>query len=135
MVDVDALLTLTPPADQTQVGSTQYDWLLADLNAHPHRCVAAYWHRPIFSTGPHGPSKNMLAIFQLLYDQGVDLVLVGHDHTYERFAKARPDGTADPVRGVRQIVIGTGGAALYSFTATSPLTEAREQLDERCPAR
>lgn len=108
------------------VGSAQYEWLAANLAAEPHRCVLSYWHYPLYSSGQHGGSARMAAIFELLYNAGADLVLSAHDHTYERFAKARADGTADPVRGVRQFVIGTGGAALYAFETTHPLSEARD---------
>jgi hypothetical protein len=108
-----------------ECAAEQYDWLAVDLAAEPHRCVIAYWHRPIFSTGSHGPSSRMALFFQLLYDSGAELVLVGHDHHYERFAPARPDGTIDAARGIRQIVVGTGGSALYGFRTTSSLSEVR----------
>jgi hypothetical protein len=45
-----------------------------------------------------------------LYEGGVDVVLNGHDHDYERFAPQNPDGVFDPDFGIRQFVVGTGGA-------------------------
>ena len=49
-------------------------------------------------------------LVKLLYENGADVVLSGHDHIYERFAPQRPDGRADNRRGMRQFVVGTGGS-------------------------
>lgn len=111
-------------------GSAQYDWLRKDLETSPHQCVAAYWHRPLFSTGIHGGSIRMAAINELLYDAGAEVVLEGHDHSYERFVPADPDGVADPATGIAHFVVGTGGAALRGF-ADEPLPiTATRQSDE-----
>ena len=59
-----------------------------------------------------------------LYDAGADLVLNGHDHDYERFAPMDPAGHLDPERGIRQFVVGTGGANLTTrdnFAANSEI--------------
>jgi len=45
----------------------------------------------------------------------VDVVMNGHDHLYERFEPQDPNGVGDPVRGIRQFTIGTGGATLYTI--------------------
>lgn len=107
-------------------GSAQEQWLRADLAAANTPCTAAYWHRPRFSSGPHGDAVAMGDLWQALYDNRADLVINGHDHTYERFAAQAPDGTADPARGIRQFVVGTGGAALYSFGAARANSEVRD---------
>lgn len=107
-------------------GLAQLEWLRADLAAEPHRCVAAYWHRPRWSTGPHGDSPRMAGLVELLHDAGAEMVIAGHDHSYQRFAPAAPDGSADPVRGVRQFIVGTGGAALYGFPSEHALLEVRD---------
>lgn len=98
-----------------KMGSAQYRWLQSDLASHPRRCVLAVWHAPRFSSGPHGNSSATRPLLKLLYDAGAEVVVNGHDHVYERFAPARPDGRADPAYGIRQFVVGTGGAPLYSF--------------------
>jgi len=77
--------------------------------------VLAYWHHARFSSGPHGSSTRTAALFRALWDAGADVVITGHDHTYERFAPLGPDGTLDARRGVRQFVVGTGGGGLYEF--------------------
>ena len=103
----------------------QYDWLNSDLAANPTQCVIAMWHRPQFSTGPHGDSTRMSLFFQLLYDSGADVVINGHDHMYERYAPIDPAGASDPTRGMREFVVGTGGAALYPFMTSSALVAVR----------
>jgi hypothetical protein len=106
-------------------GSAQEQWLRADLDAHPRSCTLAYWHHPRFSSGPHGNTSGMQAIWQALYDADADLVLSGHDHDYERFAPQDPAGRADPSRGIREFVVGTGGKNHYAITTTQPNSEVR----------
>ncbi|HEX8692663.1 MAG TPA: metallophosphoesterase [Longimicrobium sp.] len=106
-------------------GSAQEQWLRADLAAHPARCTLAYWHRPRFSSSLHGNNAAMQPLWQALYDAGADVVLVGHDHAYERFAPQTPTGAADPARGIRQFLVGTGGRALYQFNAPVANSEVR----------
>ena len=106
-------------------GSTQEKWLRADLAANPKTCTLAYWHKPRFSSGQHGNIAASQALWQALYDYGADVVLNGHDHTYERFAPQNPNGQADATRGIREFVVGTGGASLYSFTSNQPNSQAR----------
>jgi hypothetical protein len=96
-------------------GSRQERWLRADLAAHPAACTLAYWHKPRFSSGMHGDDPAYDAFWRALYEAGADVVLNGHDHDYERFAPQRPDRVADPARGVREFVVGTGGKTYYGF--------------------
>jgi hypothetical protein len=105
-------------------GSAQVQWLRANLAANPTRCAVAYWHHPVFSSGYHGNNSKMREIWRVLDSAGVDLVIVGHDHDYERFAPQDYLGNADP-NGVRQIVVGTGGAALRPFQTIRANSEVR----------
>ena len=66
----------------------------------------------------------MADAWRMLYEQGVDVVLNGHDHGYERFSPMDTDGRPDALRSIRQFIVGTGGAPLYLFTA-SPNSEQR----------
>lgn len=93
----------------------QLDWLKADLTAHHTPCTLAYWHHPVFSSGGHGNNAVMRDAWTLLSAAGADLVLSGHDHDYERFALQDVDGYADDAHGMRQFVVGTGGAELTPF--------------------
>jgi acid phosphatase type 7 len=110
-------------------GSPQLLWLAADLAAHPRACTLAYWHHPRFSSGAHGNDTTFDAFWRTLYAAGVDLVLAGHDHDYERFAPQDPDGKLDPAHGIREIVAGTGGREVRPFTAIRPNSEARNAKD------
>jgi 3',5'-cyclic AMP phosphodiesterase CpdA len=106
--------------------AAQLDWLRADLAAHPAHCTLAYWHHPLYSSGGHGSVPKMRDAWKLLYDAGAELVLSGHDHDYERFAPQDADGRLDPARGIRQFVVGTGGAYPTPFLLTVPHSEARD---------
>jgi acid phosphatase type 7 len=106
-------------------GSPQMDWLKSELTSKKSTCTAVIWHRPLFSSGRNGDNPDMRDVWRTLYDNNVDVVINGHDHTYERFAPQDPDGKADPARGIREFVVGTGGAMLYEFTHVNPNSEAR----------
>jgi 3',5'-cyclic AMP phosphodiesterase CpdA len=106
--------------------AAQLEWLRADLAAHPARCTLAYWHHPLYSSGGHGSIPKMRDAWQLLYAAGAELVLSGHDHDYERFAPQDADGRLDPTHGIRQFVVGTGGAYPTPFLLTVPHSEVRD---------
>ena len=107
------------------VGSPQEQWLRAVLKRHRNRCVLAYSHHPRFSSGVHGDHPQMAALFAALYDARADVVLAGHDHTYERFAPQSPAARLDRRRGIRVFVVGTGGRSLYGFGQIKPNSRAR----------
>src|SRR5688500_15605425 len=73
-------------------GSAQYEWLVDDLAAAPVRCTLAYMHHPRFSSGPHGDYAPVSPLWDALHAAAADVVLVGHDHLYERFATQTPAG-------------------------------------------
>lgn len=107
-------------------GSPQERWLREDLAAHADRHVVAYWHHARFSSGRHGSSNATAALWRALYEHGAELVLTGHDHSYERFAPLDATGAVDRIRGIRQFVVGTGGRSHYRFPGPPlPGTEAR----------
>lgn len=107
------------------VGSPQEQWLKADLAAHPNVCTLAYWHQPRFSSGKHGSDPAYDAFWKNLYAAKAEIVLNGHDHTYERFAPQTPDGAKDATRGIREFVVGSGGKNHYSFEKIEPNSEVR----------
>jgi hypothetical protein len=107
-------------------GSPQESWLRLDLAANQRRCTVAYWHHPLFtSAAHHQPATETRPLFQALYDYGAEIVMAGHNHTYERFAPQNPGGQLDIARGVRAFVVGTGGASLYRFDEAKPNSEVR----------
>jgi chitodextrinase len=94
-------------------GSDQEKWLKADLAANSHRCTLVFGHHPNRNSF-FEPDKEPRwpVLFQLFYDAGVDLALVGHAHDYERMAPIDPAGKVNRERGIRQFVVGTGGRGL-----------------------
>ena len=110
-----------------RAGSPQEQWMLRDLAAHPARCTLAYWHHPRFSSSaPQGGAVHLQALWDGLFRAGVDLVLTGHEHNYERFAALNDRGQADPDRGMRQFVVGTGGFGLSAFGRAATGSEVRD---------
>ena len=106
-------------------GSTQYEWLRDDLARSSARCTLAYFHHPRFTSGAAGGSTAVGAFWDLLDDDGADVILSGHAHGYERFAPQTPEGSLDRRRGIRQFVVGTGGNSLEPFLSSQSHTETR----------
>jgi acid phosphatase type 7 len=90
----------------------QEDWLRKDLAGHRALCTLAYFHRPLFTSGEGSPTKQVQALWQILYDARADLILNGHHHHYERFLPQTPFGVPDPAKGIEEIIAGTGGGEL-----------------------
>ena len=105
--------------------SAQGQWLRADLTSSQTKGSIAYWHHPLFTSGPNGNNSEMREFWRMLYAAGVDVIENGHDHLYERFAPQDPDGFPDTARGIRQFTIGTGGAPLYDPVAVRANSEMR----------
>lgn len=105
--------------------SEQVKWLKADMAANPKKCVLAYWHYPRWSSGEkYGSNSRMKALWDTLYLGGAELILNGHEHHYERFSQMNTAGVAVS-SGLREIVVGTGGASLYDFGTILPASEVR----------
>ena len=107
------------------VGDAQVNWLRSDLAASASMCVLAYWHHPLFSSGMHGNDGAVKPFWDVLHAAGAELVINGHDHNYERFGPQSPDGAAN-ANGIREIIVGTGGAGLRPLEGTVANSEARD---------
>src|SRR5256886_8343199 len=101
--------------------------LQADLAANAKLCTLAMWHGPLFysSTSSTTTSTSHRNLWNRLYAAGAELILNGHRHQYERFALQTPTGTLDPVRGIREFIVGTGGRSLGNPTVTRAHSEVR----------
>jgi hypothetical protein len=107
-------------------GSKQGQWLTQDLAASKAGCTLAIWHHPRFSSGDeHGNDPQVDPFWRQLYAAGADVVINGHDHDYERFAPQSPDAVEDRARGIREFVVGTGGAELRGFDTPVANSELR----------
>src|SRR5437016_5226154 len=110
--------------------SEEVRWLRADLAASRKRCILAYFHHPRFfsstSTAPGGGVNDYERTFwDVLYQAGAAIVLNGDQHHYERFAPQTPDGLLDFATGIREFVVGTGGADLSAPTSIRAHSEVR----------
>ncbi len=99
------------------VGQAQYQWLLNDLNTHSNTCTIAYFHHPVYNVGPQGPSERMNDMWTLMAQKGVDIVLTGHDHNYQRWVPLNGNGQSSST-GITQFVAGGGGHGIQNFVTT-----------------
>jgi len=87
-------------------GTPEYEWLKADLAAHPSVLKFAFWHFPVYSDNPFESTDTFLqgdnSLEGLLKQNGVDLGFTGHAHIYER-------NLASP-SGIPNYITGGGGA-------------------------
>jgi hypothetical protein len=91
----------------------QVEWLKNDLAADDSKCTLAFWHHPMFSSGGEGSHPTVGPFWDELYADKADVVLVGHDHNYERFLPQDPNAT-QVADGITQFVVGTGGWSLWN---------------------
>ena len=105
--------------------SQQGRWLGRDLSQSRRLCTLAYFHHPRFSSGPHHTSQRAVDLWRALARAGVDVVVSGHDHIYERFAPMNVNGNVDQRAGMREFVVGTGGASHYSIARAARNSEVR----------
>ncbi len=106
--------------------SPQGRWLARDLADSQARCTLAIWHQPRFSSGDHGNDPEVGPFWDLLHAAGAELIVNGHDHDYERFAPQDPSGKVERPGGLREIVVGTGGAELRPFHVQAANSEFRQ---------
>jgi len=119
-------------AECSQIGgctatSSEGMWLQSDLAANPVACTLALWHEPLYTSYPGGPTTSVQPFWQILYNAGADLVINGHIHNYERFAPQDPNGNLDLTRGIREIIVGTGGEYTGCGTA-SPVANSQKLI-------
>ena len=93
--------------------SPQYQWLEKQLTSSDKACKIAFWHQPRFTSSPNYQGFPRLeAMYQLLQDNGTDVLVVGNSHHYERFARLDAQGNVDAENGIRNFTAGIGGAPL-----------------------
>ena len=97
--------------EDLRVGSPQYAWLASELSASSSRWKVVYLHYPLYGSGSFEEFTELRDALQpLLAKHGVQLVVDGHDHLYER---------SRAIEGVTHIL--TGGAGQTAFGFTKPL--------------
>ncbi len=116
----------TAQFNQTAAGTAQFDWLVADLANRTNPCTVVLWHHPLNTVGSEGPSQRLAAMWSVLRQNNVSLVLNGHDHQYQHWAPLDADQQPDP-NGVSQMVAGAGGHSSQSITGSDPRVVATAQ--------
>lgn len=114
-------------------GSAMYEFAKKDLVLHGDRqCTLAFMHHPLFGSTPYPAGVfplQLQPLWELLDQQGVDVILTGHEHNYQRFAPMDAFGRADP-DGIREFIVGTGGST-YSDLPTAAAAANREAGQDR----
>jgi acid phosphatase type 7 len=108
-------------------GSAQAQWLEGDLAANSKTCTLAIWHNPrFFSSNTVNWTRNeyIAGLWDRLYAAGVDVVLNGQQHQYERFPPMAATGIPDNARGIREFNVGTGGESTEMPTELAQYSEA-----------
>lgn len=100
----------------------QLTWLEKDLVENGQPCMLAYWHKPVFNAGKHPDFDSFQGEWATLDAADVDLVINGHDHNYQRFAPQNAEGV-ESAEGIREFIVGSGGAGIYTQTKTPPNLE------------
>ncbi|NJK88371.1 MAG: hypothetical protein HC923_02560 [Myxococcales bacterium] len=91
---------------ELRAGTPQQDFLIRALEDAVARdmLIVVSFHYPPYSSGAHGPNPRLQKIFDELGPRyGIELILNGHDHNYER---------TKPIEGVTYIVAASGGAPI-----------------------
>jgi chitodextrinase len=101
------------------INSAQYAWLAQDLAANANMCTIVYYHHPLFNIGPEGPTTAMADIWSLMAQNGVSIVLNGHDHDYQRWVPLDGNGNPSP-SGITEFVAGGGGHGLQTIIGSDP---------------
>jgi fibronectin type 3 domain-containing protein len=114
IVSVDS----NPEFGQVVPGTTQFEWLRQNLDANGSPCTIVFMHEPRWNIGPIGDLPEMDPMWRLLVQKGVDIMLVGHSHSYQRWKPLNAGGQEDPLGGTTQLLVGTGGRPLSSFART-----------------
>jgi hypothetical protein len=119
------IVVLNSNCDYVSCNSTsaQATWLQNDLaaNATNKQCTLAYMHHPLYATGTGGLEPRLKPLWQILYNNGADVILNGHDHRYERLARIDPNDNRDLTYGMRPLIAGTGGDPGGGTTDTNEL--------------
>jgi predicted phosphodiesterase len=92
--------------DSNYMDSSQIDWLERELQTTNTPWKICFLHHPLYSDGRyHGPDLDLRAHLEPLFEKyGVDVVLSGHDHIYERIK---------PEHGIYYFVLGNSGELRY----------------------
>lgn len=106
--------------------SAQAAFLRAELSSNADRCTMVLVHHPVHSSGVQALTTGHAPLYEAAVAGGADLMLAGHSHNYQRFLPQNTQSEADPLTGMPEIIIGSGGVDLYDLRSNpGPNTAAR----------
>jgi len=103
--------------------SPQFEFARQQLQTNPARCAMAIMHHPFDTSGPNGPHPQQRDLWEMMYGLGLDVVVAGHDHIYERHAPQDASQRLDSAKGIRLFIAGTGGATSYQRARSATHSE------------
>lgn len=113
-VGIVHFIALSTEIDFSQ-SSAQYQWLVSDFEKNNKQWTIVYFHKPPYNSAAHGENEDVQDYLIPLFEQyGVNLVLSGHAHSYERTI---------PLNGITYIVTGGGGQSLYTKLIDNSYTD------------
>ena len=77
--------------------SEQLNWIRTELQTKTARCTMAVIHYPFDTSGPNGANPQLRDAWDVMHSLGVDVVVAGHDHLYERHAPQDASQRSDPI--------------------------------------
>ncbi|MCZ6633193.1 MAG: HEAT repeat domain-containing protein [bacterium] len=127
------VLDSNPQFGDLAEGTEQRRWLEQDLAASKARWKFAVLHHPLYSSGVHKSNLRLRKILMPIFERfGIDMILTGHDHCYERTWPLWGGQRSDD--GIVHLVSGGGGAVLYDVDR-SAWTAVSESLHHYCILR
>lgn len=104
------------PAFGYGAGSEQRTWLAQELAANTAKCTMVLMHNGylLSSVGTNPPwtaRNNLQPLYGMFANSGVDVVVSGNEHRYERFARVDGSGNGSAT-GIRTFNVGTGGETI-----------------------
>ena len=118
--------------DVQDLYSRQVNFMDADLTADTTSTwQIAMHHRPIYSScSRHGSDEALRAAWGPAFDRnGVDVVIAGHNHIYERSVPMNDFGEVPPGRGTVYLVSGGAGAPLYEEVEDVPFNDTANPIE------
>ena len=120
-------LNSTERFDQVTPGTMQFDWFKDQLARDDDAgCTIVSMHTPRWGQKPEGNDDYLDDLWRLMVSEGVDIVIAGDEHNYQRWMPMDADGNPDP-NGTTEFVAGTGGHELMTFSRHDPQLASNAQ--------
>ncbi|RZO64810.1 MAG: metallophosphoesterase family protein [Sandaracinaceae bacterium] len=99
-----------------RITDDMFDWMVEDIGGSDADWQIVVMHHPFYSSSERGIRHGTVEQFRsVLEELGVDLILAGHDHHYERSVPLYGGCTDVEPRGLTEIIAGGSGASLRTI--------------------